>query len=207
MNEWTNELALLQLVRVKGLLSAETANTVLGAEVESIRRAFEQYRAKGWLESTVRGWRLTPAGRQAASTMVAQERTALDAATLTALYEEFCKANAELKATMTAWQLRADGTPNDHGDKAYDQTVIARLSLLHARTQSIIERIARAAPRLAHYRRRLAHALEKARQGEAAYVARPIIDSYHTVWFELHEDLMAINGLTRAAEAQAGRAQ
>jgi pyruvate,orthophosphate dikinase len=38
-------------------------------------------------------------------------------------------------------------------------------------------------------------------------VARPIIDSYHTVWFELHEDLMAINGLTRAAEARAGRAQ
>jgi hypothetical protein len=49
MNEWTNELALL--VRVKGLLSAEAANTALGAEVESIRRAFEQYRAKGWLPS------------------------------------------------------------------------------------------------------------------------------------------------------------
>jgi pyruvate,orthophosphate dikinase len=207
MNELMNELGLLQLARVKGLLSAEAANTALGVDVETIRRAFEQFRAKGWLDYTARGWRLTPAGRQAASTMVAEERTTLDAAGLRALYEEFCGANAELKATMTAWQLRADGTPNDHSDKIYDQTVTTRLSLLHASADSIAERLAQAAPRLAHYRRRLANALDKVRQGEGAYVARPVIDSYHTVWFELHEDLMAINGLTRAAEAQAGRAQ
>jgi pyruvate,orthophosphate dikinase len=58
-----------------------------------------------------------------------------------------------------------------------------------------------------HYRRRLSHALDRVRRGEVSYIARPIIDSYHTVWFELHEDLIALNGLTRAAEAQAGRAQ
>jgi pyruvate,orthophosphate dikinase len=207
MTESNNTLALLQLARVKGLLSAEAASTALGVDLETIRPAFEQFRAQGWLDSTARGWRLTPAGRQVTSTLVAQERATLDAAELKALYGEFCTANAELKATMTAWQLCADGTPNDHGDKAYDQTVTARLSVLHANADSTVERIAQAAPRLAHYRRRLAHALDKIRQGEAAYVARPIIDSYHTVWFELHEDLIAINGLTRAAEAQAGRAQ
>ena len=207
MTEAINTLALLQLARVKGLLSAEAASTALGVDLETIRAAFEQFHAQGWLDSTARGWRLTPAGRQVTSTLVAQERATLNAAELKALYGEFCTANAELKATMTAWQLRADGTPNDHGDKAYDQAVTARLSVLHANADSTIERIAQAAPRLAHYRRRLANALDKIRQGEAAYVARPIIDSYHTVWFELHEDLIAINGLTRAAEAQAGRAQ
>ena len=207
MTESTNTLAFLQLARVKGLLSAEAASTALGVDLETIRAAFEQFRAQGWLDSTARGWRLTPAGRQVTSTLVAQERATLNAAELKALYGEFCTANAELKATMTAWQLRADGTTNDHGDKAYDQAVTARLSVLHANADSTIERIAQAAPRLAHYRRRLANALDMICQGEAAYVARPIIDSYHTVWFELHEDLIAINGLTRAAEAQAGRAQ
>jgi pyruvate, orthophosphate dikinase len=207
MTESINTLALLQLARVKGLLSAEAASTALGVDLETIRPAFEQFRAQGWLDSTARGWRLTPAGRHVTSTLVVQERATLNAAELKALYGEFCTANAELKATMTAWQLRADGTTNDHGDKAYDQAVTARLSALHANADSTIERIAQAAPRLAHYRRRLANALDKICQGEAAYVARPIIDSYHTVWFELHEDLIAINGLTRAAEAQAGRAQ
>ena len=202
-----NELALLQLARVKGLLSAEAASIALGVDGESISRAFEEFLAKGWLGSTARGWRLTLEGRKIVSRMVEEERSALDADALSALYRQFCEFNAELKATMTAWQLRADGTPNDHTDADYDRAVVARLSLLHAGADPLIEQIARAAPRLAHYRKRLAAALDKIRQGEPAYVARPIIDSYHTVWFELHEDLMAINGLTRAAEARAGRAQ
>jgi pyruvate,orthophosphate dikinase len=202
-----NELTLLQLARVKGLLSAEAASIALGVDGEIISRAFEQFCAKGWLGSAARGWRLTPEGRTIVSRMVEDERSALDAEALSALYRQFCQVNAELKATMAAWQLRADGTPNDHTDADYDRAVVARLSLLHAGADPLVGQIERAAPRLAHYQRRLAAALDKIRQGETAYVARPIIDSYHTVWFELHEDLMAINGLTRAAEARAGRAQ
>jgi pyruvate,orthophosphate dikinase len=201
-----NELALLQLARVKGLMSAEAASIALGVDGESISRAFEEFLANGWLGSTARGWRLTPEGRRVVSRMVEEERASLDAEALTVLYRQFCEFNAELKATMTAWQLCADGTPNDHNDGAYDRAVVERLSLLHAGADALLERIAHAAPRLVHYRRRLASALDKIRRGETAYVARPIIDSYHTVWFELHEDLMAINGLTRAAEAHAGRA-
>ncbi len=139
--------------------------------------------------------------------MVEQERATLDASGLRALYEEFCVVNAELKATITAWQLRADGTPNDHSDAAYDEGVAARLIQLHANAVPVLQRIEIEAPRLNHYRRRLSHALDKVRLGETSYVARPLIDSYHTVWFELHEDLIALNGLTRAAEALAGRAQ
>jgi pyruvate,orthophosphate dikinase len=33
-----------------------------------------------------------------------------------------------------------------------------------------------------------------------------LLDSYHTVWFELHEDLIRLAGRTREAEATAGRA-
>ena len=40
--------------------------------------------------------------------------------------------------------------------------------------------------------------------GDHGYVARIITDSYHTVWFELHEDLMSLAGLTREYEALAG---
>ena len=39
------------------------------------------------------------------------------------------------------------------------------------------------------------------------WLARPIIDSYHTVWFELHEELILVSGLTREGEARAGHAQ
>ena len=31
-------------------------------------------------------------------------------------------------------------------------------------------------------------------------IASPLKDSYHTVWFELHEELMHLSGRTRAIE-------
>ena len=39
------------------------------------------------------------------------------------------------------------------------------------------------------------------------WLVRPLIDSYHTVWFELHEELILAAGLTRESEAKAGDAQ
>jgi hypothetical protein len=37
-------------------------------------------------------------------------------------------------------------------------------------------------------------------------LTRPIIDSYHTVWFELHEELIQAAGRSREDEAKAGHA-
>ena len=40
-------------------------------------------------------------------------------------------------------------------------------------------------------------------QVRVEWFTRPMIDSYHTVWFELHENLLATLGIERARE-QAG---
>jgi hypothetical protein len=53
----------------------------------------------------------------------------------------------------------------------------------------------------------LQQALDKVKAGDTAWLTRPIIDSYHTVWFELHEEFIGAAGLTRAAEAKSGHAQ
>ena len=42
--------------------------------------------------------------------------------------------------------------------------------------------------------------------GDLDLLTKPIIDSYHTIWFELHEELIALAGRTREAEVAAGRA-
>ena len=54
--------------------------------------------------------------------------------------------------------------------------------------------------------RRLAAALHAVVEGNTEMVAHPLRDSYHTVWFELHEELIRLTGRTRADEAAAGRA-
>ena len=52
----------------------------------------------------------------------------------------------------------------------------------------------------------LGGALGKIRAGDLRYVAAPDLESYHSVWFELHQDLIGLLGTTRAREAAAGRA-
>jgi hypothetical protein len=61
-------------------------------------------------------------------------------------------------------------------------------------------------PRLTPYARRLDEAVAKVKAGDVKYFMSPRVESYHTVWFEFHEELIAMTGRTRAAEAAAGRA-
>jgi hypothetical protein len=39
-------------------------------------------------------------------------------------------------------------------------------------------------------------------EGQPEWFTKPVIDSYHTVWFELHEDLLCTLGIERASEAR-----
>jgi hypothetical protein len=56
------------------------------------------------------------------------------------------------------------------------------------------------------YGRRLDAAAAAAAGGDHRFIASPRVDSYHGVWFELHEDLIRLAGTTREEEVAAGRA-
>jgi pyruvate,orthophosphate dikinase len=114
-----------------------------------------------------------------------------------------------MKDTVTAWQMReVDGTQafNDHADAEYDASVLTRLDALHRDAAAWLAPLAAELPRLAAYATRLDRAAEHARGGDGRYVASPRVDSYHSVWFELHEDLIQLAGRNRADEVAAGRA-
>jgi pyruvate,orthophosphate dikinase len=53
---------------------------------------------------------------------------------------------------------------------------------------------------------RLGLAVAAARGGDGRYIASPRVDSYHGIWFELHEELILLAGRSRADEVAAGRA-
>jgi len=115
-------------------------------------------------------------------------------------YEAFERINIELKAVITDWQSVDIGgrrVPNDHQNAAYDDGVIDRLGDIHERVSTILTALATSVRHLAHYRDRLLEALEKAEDGALEWVSDVRIDSYHTVWFELHEDLLRIVGRKR----------
>jgi hypothetical protein len=100
-----------------------------------------------------------------------------------------------VKARIAPWQTidgRGEGAPNDHTNKAYDDRIIDRLGDLHERAEGALDRLACVLPRFSIYREKLGMALEKAEDGAIEWVSDARIESYHTLWFELHEDLLRL---------------
>jgi len=200
-----DELTILRLIAIKGRASADVVAGSLDAEPAAVRAALDGFVEADLVKSTPMGYRITPTGRQRCTELVHAEHHATGQAAVTDVYETFCAHNKDLKAIITDWQTRGSGEPNDHCDEGYDRAVVDRLLALHKGVVPLLEQIAGLAPRLSHYKPRLERAAGAVAAGDHGYVSRPILDSYHTVWFELHEDLIDVAGLTRAGEAEAGR--
>jgi hypothetical protein len=201
------ELAVLQAVRLKGRVVPADLAATLGEEPDAISETVEQLRSSGFLVGPA--LRISPSGRARLDTLLAEERAGIDAAVVAGAYDDFHAVNADFKALVTDWQLKGGpaGTPNAHDDAEYDAAVLARLDEVHARVVPIIDNATTQLPRLKAYSSKLSVALHKVKAGDTTWLTRPLIDSYHTVWFELHEELIGAVGLTREQAAKSGDAQ
>lgn len=198
------ELQVLQAVRLKGRIPPADLPATLGQDATTVAEIVGSLTDSGLLtgEKTLR---LTTDGRARLSELLTQERAEIDNYAVAAAYDEFRGINAEFKALVADWQLK-DGSPNTHDDADYDAGVLARLDRVHERAVPVITTVATQLPRLRRYAEKLSSALDKVRTGDTAWLTRPIVESYHTVWFELHEELIVAAGLTREDEAAAGHA-
>jgi len=199
------EFALLRLAELKGLASADILADALTVPVNVAENYYLPLCKRGLCSRSGSGIRVSEQGRIRLQKFLSEERAHADPTAVVALYEDFCVFNRDLKQIMTAWQIRPDGTLNDHSDSEYDRAVLQRLADLHLRIGPFLEHLAQLSPRLAAYESRLARAAARIAAGDRRYVARIIADSYHTVWFELHEELLSLAGLKREVEARAGR--
>ncbi|GAA2439742.1 hypothetical protein GCM10010191_63910 [Actinomadura vinacea] len=146
------------------------------------------------------GWGLTDTGRALDAERITGELESAGARTaVTAAYDVFLVLNPELLDLCTAWQLRSgDGvmTANDHSDRSYDARVLHRFAEFDRRAAVVCAELSAALPRFGRYRARLTEALDRTASGELEYLADNTA-SYHAVWFELHEDLLATLGIPR----------
>ncbi|MDT7767670.1 MAG: hypothetical protein QOI30_666 [Mycobacterium sp.] len=198
------ELKVLQAVRLKGRINPADIAATVDEDPTAVAEVLKAAAASGFIAEgkTVR---VTENGRNRLNELLAAERQTVDHAAVDTAYAEFRDVNADFKALVADWQLK-DGEPNTHEDEGYDAAVLSRLAEVHQRVTPIVEAFGKQLPRLRSYSEKLASALEKVQAGETTWLTRPIVDSYHTVWFELHEELILAAGLTRESEAQAGHA-
>jgi hypothetical protein len=190
-----SELAVLQAVRLKGRVGHDDLAATLGGDFVDV---VDRLVGSGLLLDGPT-LRLSPEGRERLEGLLADERSHVDTAAVLAAYDEFRSINAEFKALVTDWQLK-DGQPNTHEDTGYDAAVLARLDDAHRRVTPTIAAVATQLPRLSRYSVKLQTALDNIHAGETMWLARPLIDSYHTVWFELHEELILAAGRTRETD-------
>lgn len=212
----TNQLLVLHTLRLKGVGEAPAVATATGLDGGDVEAALAALAVQGLVErrqGAPAGWAPSALGRKHDDIQVAEElEVTASRGVVEAAYRKFLALNPELLATCAAWQLRlgegevgiADGVApviNDHTDPVYDAAVIARLIDVHRLVQPVLDVLAGVLARFAPYRTRLAHALAGVQAGQGDWFTRPVIDSYHSVWFELHQDLLQTLGFDRGSEA------
>jgi hypothetical protein len=181
---------------IKKHATPEAVAGIVGLDVEDVRFALGKLvEAKRVVEARGK-YLLAPAARMALDADYSQLYEDVRAhPDFTAGYAEFERLNGSLKQLITEWQtidVRGESVPNDHSNKGYDDKIIDRLGDLHERAEGALDRMARALPRFSIYRDKLGAALEKAEDGAIEWVSDAKIESYHTLWFELHEDLLRL---------------
>lgn len=204
----TTTLTLLGL-RLKGFGDAGAVAEIIGLDEATVTDELESARADDLAlhreGGQVSGWALAPAGRAKGEELLSAELDACGSRDVVqGAYEDFLELNGRMLELCTDWQV-IEGTEelNDHADADYDAKVIGRLEALGDELAPILDDLGTTLERYARYRPRFDAALEKLRGGDLDYFTKPIIPSYHTIWFELHEDLLATLGIDRASEQAA----
>ena len=196
---------LIRALGIKGFATAEGAADALASAPDQVQPLLDNLAVDGLAASMAGAYRLTKTGKERASQLVEVERARWGAAAEAAL-DAFLALDQRMKETVTAWQLKEPDVVNDHSDPDYDRGVLDRLTALHEEAAAFLDTNTDGSPRLATYRERLGRALEHAVAGDGRFVASPRVDSYHGIWFELHEDLIQLAGRIREDEVAAGRA-
>jgi pyruvate,orthophosphate dikinase len=201
----------IRRLSTKGFGTGATIADALLADPEVVGKLLDQLVVDGVAATVAGAYRLTDAGKERAAELLAADRSAWGTEAAGGALDGFVALDKRMKDAVTAWQLRraaGDGEPevNDHSDAEYDAGVLAALEQIGADADEWLAPLETRSRRLAGYRSRLARALELAHGGDQRYVASPRVDSFHGIWFELHEDLIQLAGRTRADEVDAGRA-
>jgi len=194
---------MLQVLHVKGRATLDALATAVQADPSDAVAAFV---ADGLVEDSRLGYKLTSAARSRVDELYAREREQVGPV-VEDVYASFGPINDEVKQIVTDWQMRTVGgelTVNDHSDPGYDAGVLDRLRAADARVPTSLSPLTVALPRFGLYPERLGKALSLIDDGDHSMLAAPLKDSYHTVWFELHEDLINLTNRSRADEEGAG---
>ena len=190
-----DELSVLMALRVQGIATPERLATAVGEDASATVAALVAAGHASERTGRLAGFSLTPQGIEQIEKLLADEGLR-EHEGVKDCYDVFLSINNRVLKISSDWQVR-DGVPNDHSDSIYDEEVIERLTGLHERVRGCLGSLAACAPRFAPYGSRFESCVERLNAGDHSAFTAPLAESYHTVWFELHQDFLLTLGLER----------
>lgn len=201
--------AVIRALHIKGFATPDLLAPALLVTEAELAPLTESMSEAGLLSQTAGMWQLTDEGKSRGAELMEADRGAWSTEAAGKALDTFVPLDKKMKQIVTAWQMREVGGQqvlNDHTDQDYDMGVLDDFADLHDYVSSWLRPLSSGLARLSDYAARLDTAAQKADDGEHSYIASPKVDSYHSIWFELHEDLIQLAGRTREEEMEAGRA-
>jgi pyruvate,orthophosphate dikinase len=194
--------AVARALALLGFAPVERVATAVAAQPNAVGKILEAL-PQSYISKAPRGLHVTPEGRAWLAGQLKAERDRIDRGTAERLYQQFMALDTRFKQLVTDWQIKTiDGkrVPNDHADAAYDEAIRARLAEFHQANAAVLPDFLALTSRLKPFATRFERAALAIAAGDGTMIASPLKDSYHTIWFELHEELIHLAGRDRATE-------
>jgi hypothetical protein len=190
--EDSSEFEVLHALRVRGFADLDKVVESTGHDADTVAEVLSGTTERGHTKERtgkISGFMLTPAGKARHVLLRGDSVSPAQVDAIVAAYDEFLAPNRAFKQLTTDVQL----------DKIETSAIGAALDDLHRQVEAVLGTATAAVPRFSRYETRLADALARYHGGDADALALPMSGSYHDVWMELHEDLLATIGRERTA--------
>lgn len=184
------ELRMRSLLEPRALFSSEGTGTCLASLIEG-----------GLIETPLPELLgITESGKVALRAFIRARRRHIIPLLEGRAWASFEALDTELKSVCSMWQVRQDGTGslNTHDDPEYDFAVIEKLVEIHGRLREFVRSVSGLETELADLTVELDNAMARVSEGEFDYFTGVQLNSFHNLWFELHEDLLCTMGLQRS---------
>lgn len=195
-------LLTLHTLTLRQLADADQLRAIVEQDPDDVKAALERAVDEKTALAARGSYMISPAGREmlegAYPDWFAQARGS-DA--VTAAMDSFEDGvNRQVLALTTDWQtveVAGERQPNDHSDTEHDSRIIDRLGGVLDKTEIVLAPLIEIEPSVGLFITRLGAALTRAESGETDYVSGVRVDSFHTVWFQMHEHVLRITGRER----------
>ena len=182
-----DDFAVLNAIYLKKMATPATISDITSLPADGVGERLEKATSLAQILPLPDGAMLLADGTQAVLAYYAERYAGVRAqAAVVQWYEDFETLNSRFIAAVTDWQ-KSDG----------DERVERKLLQCAERLAKDIGQLIPQVPRYAGYVRRFERSMDLVDQGKRDYVCKPTIDSVHNIWFEFHEDILAVLGRPR----------